>query len=118
MYRAGDVVFLPFPFSDIAVSKKRPVVLLSNQDSVGDFVCAAVTSSTEEIGNRVELAQSDFVEGNLPKRSWVRVSKVYTVNGATTVGRFGMLAEDALHRIRTAVCDFVGCATSRGADET
>ncbi len=111
MYQAGEVVFLPFPFSDIAVSKKRPVIVLSDQDSVGDFVCAAVTSSTEEIGDRVVLAQSDFVQGTLPKKSWVRVSKVYTVNGATTVGRFGILTEDALRRIRTAVCEFVGCSS-------
>jgi len=110
MYRAGEVVLLPFPFSDIPVSKKRPVVVLADHDSVGGFVCTAVTSSTEEIGNRVELAQSDFVQGTLPKKSWVRVSKVYTVNVDAVVGRFGTLTEDALGRIRTAVCEVVGCS--------
>ena len=49
MYRAGEVVLLLFPSSDIDSSKRRPVVVLSDQDPVGDFVCTAVTSSTQEI---------------------------------------------------------------------
>ena len=113
MYRAGEVVLLPFPFSDIDSSKRRPVVVLSDQDSVGDFVCTAVTSSTQEIGDRVELAQSDFIEGTLPKKSWVRASKVYTVNASVTLGRFGQLSTAALDRIRSVVCESVGCHNER-----
>lgn len=113
MYRAGEVVLLPFPFSDVDSSKRRPVVVLSDQDSVGDFVCTAVTSSTQEIGDRVELAQSDFVEGTLPKKSWVRVSKIYTINASVTLGRFGRLSESALDRIRTTACESVGCRTAQ-----
>jgi hypothetical protein len=37
MCRAGDVLLLRFPFSDIAVSKRRPVVVLTDEDSAGDF---------------------------------------------------------------------------------
>jgi mRNA-degrading endonuclease toxin of MazEF toxin-antitoxin module len=95
------------------LSQRRPVVVLSDQDSVGDFVCTAVTSSTQEIGDRVELAQSDFMEGTLPKKSWVRVSKIYTVNAGVALGRFGQLSEVALDRIRTAVCKSVGCHNGR-----
>ena len=44
MSRAGDVVLLPFPFTDLSATKKRPVLLLSDEDSLGDFLALAVTS--------------------------------------------------------------------------
>lgn len=109
MYRSGEVVLLPFPFSDTRASKRRPVVVLTDRDSVGDLVCVAVTSSTADIGDRVELTRSDFARGALPRRSWVRTSKIYTVNSAVTLGRFGRLSEPALGRVRTAVCGSLGC---------
>lgn len=109
MYRSGEVVLLPFPFSDRGASKRRPVVVLTDQDSVGDLVCVAVTSSTIDIGDRVELTRSDFARGTLPRRSWVRTSKIYTVNSAVTLGRFGRLSESALGRVRAAVCGSLGC---------
>ena len=49
------------------------------------------------------------MEGTLPKKSWVKVSKLYTVNASVTLGRFGRLSESALDRIRTTVCESVGC---------
>ena len=59
--------------------------------------------------HRMELTRSDFIEGTLPRRSWVRASKAYTVNGSVTLGRFGRLSEPAFLRVRTAVCDLLGC---------
>ncbi len=44
MFERGDLVLIPFPFSDLSASKKRPVLLVSRPDGYGDFVALAVTS--------------------------------------------------------------------------
>jgi mRNA interferase MazF len=48
MYNQGDILLIPIPFSDLTSSKKRPVLVLSNNDynrKTEDIIVAAVTSN-------------------------------------------------------------------------
>ncbi len=40
----GDLVGIPFPYSDLKAEKRRPVLVITPRDRYGDFICAAVTS--------------------------------------------------------------------------
>ena len=42
--RPGDLVLIPFPYSDLQSSKKRSVLVLTAPDRHGDFIALAVTS--------------------------------------------------------------------------
>lgn len=44
MLQPSDVVLLPFPFTDLTSSKKRPVLIVSPVNVQGDFVCLQITS--------------------------------------------------------------------------
>ena len=47
IYRAGDVVLTPFPYADQRGEKKRPVVLLSNDQvsvDTGLYIASMITS--------------------------------------------------------------------------
>jgi mRNA-degrading endonuclease toxin of MazEF toxin-antitoxin module len=49
MYQKGDVVLLPFPFTDLTATKTRPAVVVSVeafQQDTGDFTVAMITSYT------------------------------------------------------------------------
>jgi len=40
VFDAGDLVLLPFPFSDLTSAKCRPVLMLTAPDAQGDFLAA------------------------------------------------------------------------------
>jgi mRNA interferase MazF len=53
MYKQGDILLIPVPFSDLTSSKKRPVLVLSNNDyntKTEDIIAAAVTSIKSKFG--------------------------------------------------------------------
>jgi mRNA interferase MazF len=50
VFERGDLVLIPFPFSDLSPAKRRPVLLLTRPDAYGDFVALAVTSPPQIIG--------------------------------------------------------------------
>lgn len=77
MPQPGEVVLIPFPYTDLATAKRRPVLVLRSEDSFGDFLAAAITSQPGH-EDAVTLNQDDFQESALPKVSYVRATKLYT----------------------------------------
>ncbi|MEO5335124.1 MAG: type II toxin-antitoxin system PemK/MazF family toxin [Magnetococcus sp. YQC-5] len=79
MYQPGDLVMVPFPFSDQDVAKKRPVLVLTLPDERGDFIGLAVTSvPTAQCALEVDI--NAIIAGSLPKRSWLRIDKIFSLN--------------------------------------
>ena len=106
MFDAGDLVLLPFPFSDQSTTKRRPVLLLTAPDALGDFIACAVTSRPGWTNARPVMVE-DLVEGNLPLASWVRVDKVVTLHVGLIVRRFARVT--AVFRLNVAgdVCELL-----------
>ncbi len=91
MLDAGSLVVLPFPFSDLRTSKRRPVLLLTAPDGYGDFLAMAVTS---QAGHPESLAlnQLDMQSGTLPKASWIRTDKLVSLNRALVAKEIGTVS--------------------------
>jgi mRNA interferase MazF len=104
----SEVVLLPFPFTDLSATKRRPVLVLKAANAQGDFLAVQITS---QLGYRpaVRLLAEDFELGGLPKESIVRPDKVFTLNKALIVRRVGKLTPSGFERIVEAVCQQVGC---------
>ena len=61
-YRFGDVVLVPFPFTDQSSSKKRPAVVVSSNEYHArrpDVVLMAITS---QVGLRLSFGESRVTE--------------------------------------------------------
>ena len=108
MLNRSDIVQIPFPFSDLSRQKCRPVLILSTPDIFGDFLAAAITSQAGH-ADAVLLQDDDLVEGRLPKASWVRASKLFSLNRDSVVVTLGSLKPDAFERIHGAICVKLGC---------
>jgi mRNA interferase MazF len=98
-YRRGDIVLVPFPFTDLSSSKRRPALVISPDafnDQVQDLVVAAITSQLTDTQRSVTIEPHDCVDGSLPKTSLVKLTKVFTIHSNLIVRRLCALREQKL----------------------
>ena len=105
----GDLVLIPFPFADINTTKKRPVLVLTAPDRHGDFIGLAVTSVPQPEPH-IAIGTGSLSQGALPKPSWVRVDKVFTLEQRLLLRSFGRVTSTTLQQVVSALCERVGYA--------
>ena len=73
-----DIVLVPFPYSDLSSSKRRPVLVVSNDDynrQFQDIVVFVITSNLRKDAYSKELNNDYLDVGNFPERSEVKSNK-------------------------------------------
>lgn len=106
MFERGALLLIPFPFSDLSASKRRPVLALTAPDNYGDFVALPVTSRPQTV-HGIPLAPADLVEGALPALSWIRTDRIVTLNAGRVVKSFGRASDDVVRRAAAQFCDWL-----------
>ncbi len=74
-YKRGDVILVPFPFSDQSTTKKRPAVIISSDnynEISADVIIMAITSRIEYISDIVERNIEDWQNAGLLKPSAIK----------------------------------------------
>lgn len=101
-FAAGQVVLLPFPFSDLSNSKFRPALLLADAKR-GDWIACQITSNPYADPDAVVLTDNDFASDGLQRLSYVRPGKLFTANASLFATTAGVIVQDKLDEIRSAV---------------
>ena len=103
-----ELITINFPFSDLTRSKQRPVVVITPPDGNGDFICLSVTSNQGH-ADSIRIEQADLKSGTLPRTSFVRFDKIYTLHSSLIRHRVGALSEGKSQEIWAAYCNKLGC---------
>lgn len=92
----GDIVLIPFPFTDLSSHKLRPAVILVDTET--DFTLSFITSQLKwkEITD-IELIPSDI--NGIKKLSLIRLSKIATVDKSLVLGKLGQLEPEELKEL-------------------
>ena len=99
----GEIVLVPFPFSDLSsTSKVRPAVCLADAGR-GDWILCQITSKPYGDPHAVTLDSTDFASGGLKVASVARPGKLFTANESILVSSVGKLKNDAFQRVIDAV---------------
>ena len=100
---AGSVVLVPFPFSDLSHSKRRPAVVLADSGK-GDWILCQLTSRSYADERAVELTDRDFISGGLRVTSYARPGKLFTAHEGLFISEEGTLMPEVLQRIIDRIC--------------
>ncbi len=98
--RKGDVVLVPFPFTDLSGVKVRPAVVAANVGG-DDVILCQVTSRFRDDGYSITLSDSDFVSGRLDRDSLIRANKIFTMDRHKVITVIGKLSSSK----RSEICD-------------
>jgi mRNA interferase MazF len=100
---SGEVVVVPFPFTDLQSAKVRPAIVIASL-SRGDLILCQITSHAGSHPTPVQILQSDFERGGLARLSFASPHRVVTANESCIRRSVGKLKAAKLNDIREAVC--------------
>ncbi len=102
----GDVVVIPFPFSDLTDIKKRPALIIANLKGE-DLILCQITSKNVKDEYAIEIKDTDFKEGSLKQVSNVRPNKLFTADNGIILYQVGTLKRNKMNEIIDKIIDIL-----------
>lgn len=103
-FRLGEVLILPFSYTDLESRKRRPAVVLVD---AGDEVVLVAKITTKEYHSAYDLKLDRWSAAGLLAPSFVRLHKLLAVEKSHVIQRVGMLDQADLERIRQGFREMV-----------
>ena len=91
----GDVVVVPFPFSDLSLAKRRPALILARLDG-DDVILVQITSQAVSDRYSLPITDTDFAQGGLRLPSHVRPNRIFTADRSLILYRIGTLKPERI----------------------
>ena len=110
LFEFGDVVLVPFPFTNQMTSKQRPAVIVSQRvyaRSRPDVVLMAITSQIRVSLGFADTLLTDWESANLLKPSVVK-PVLATLEQALVIKQLGRLSADDQAALRLAIRQAIG----------
>ena len=104
MHKQGEIVLIPVPFSDLTATKKRPVLIISNNEFNArgeDVIVAAITSNIRGIEHEVVFDNADMMDGELKVVSCIRADKIYTLSKDIIVKTYVEIKEEKIEILKS-----------------
>ena len=98
----GDVVVVPFPFSDLSQSKRRPALVLAVLDG-NDLILVQITSQSIYDSHAVKILENDFEDGTLNKPSNIRPNKIFTADEGIILYKSGHINETKIQEVTAKI---------------
>jgi len=102
-YSRGDVVLVPFPFTDLKSAKARPAVVMNDQSyeaASGNLILIMITSQAQKFVTDYALA--DWAAAGLKKPSVVRI-KIATISTALVLLKVGQITQNDLPHVEAQI---------------
>jgi mRNA interferase MazF len=103
-------VLVPFPYSDLSSSKRRPVLILSNNkynNHFPDILVCVITSNLYKDDYSVILSDKDIEAGILPEKSVIKCHKLFTIEQSKIIKRFSIVHEAKFEEVRNMILQLI-----------
>lgn len=94
----GDVIVVPFPFSDLTSAKRRPALVIAELEG-DDIILCQITGQSIKDRYAISIDESDFETGTLKQKSNVRPNRIFTADRHIILYRVGHLKPEKIDQI-------------------
>ena len=99
--RTGDIILIPFPFSELTHIKVRPAVVASiTKDKYKDIILCAISSSLPERLSGNEIALIPDQVNNLRAASVLKIDRIVTLKRKDKISDLGKLSDKELMQFK------------------
>jgi len=107
MYEQRDIVLIPFPYSDLTISKKRPALIISNLkiNKTEDRICCLVTSKVHS--EDIIIKNKNLEKGNLPFKSSVKPHRIFTIHEKAIIKKLCKIDKDLHLRVIDKLNEYI-----------
>lgn len=102
----GDVVVVPFPFSDLTQAKRRPSLVVAVL-SGDDLILCQITSRAVTDEYAVVIESDDFSSGGLRQSSNVRPNRLFTADKQIILYKAGQLKLEKMNEVITRIVEIL-----------
>lgn len=109
-FEFGDIILVPFPFTDQTATKKRPAVVISSNpynQKRPDLIIMAVTSQIKPASIIGEVVVQDWQEAGLLKPSAIK-PVITTIEKPLVIKTMGRLKENDKKALEESLKEILG----------
>ena len=99
-FKQGDIVIVPFPFTNLSAVKQRPVLVLSKNTGDEDIITCGITSNLADSDNSLLIDNGSLREGALPKKSRIKVDKLFTLEKTIVKKSIASINQQTLLKVK------------------
>ena len=102
----GDVVVIPFPFSDLSQSKRRPALVVAPLEG-NDAILCQITSKAIKDKYAISIDEADFESGGLRQAGNIRPNRLFTADNRIILYLVGVIKKDKLTQAIEKVVEII-----------
>ena len=102
----GDIVVVPFPFSDLSHSKKRPALVVTLL-SGNDLILCQITSRQISDKYAISLDESDYEFGSLKLKSNIRPNRIFTADEGIILYKAARLKAEKFNAVVDSIVQII-----------
>ena len=102
----GDVVVVPFPFSDLSQSKRRPALMIASLEGEDAILCQ-ITSKTIRDSYAISIDNTDFINGSLRQQSNVRPNRLFTADCHIILYKVGSIKKEKITQVIDKIIEII-----------
>ena len=100
----GDVVVMPFPFSDLSSSKRRPALVVANLEGE-DIILCQITSVSRRDKYSLVMQNQDFLSGSLNQQSMIRPNRLFTAERSIINYKVGSIKQEKKKEVESKIVE-------------
>ncbi len=103
VFNQGDILIVPFPFSDLTSVRQRPVLVLSKKEynaKCEDIITCGITSNLKDTICSVLIDNSNLLEGKLPVKSRIKFDKIFTLDRSIVIKKLARINKVSFEKVR------------------